>query len=199
MKLRAVIGEKFNMSQMPDRYGRMSAVTMVKVTPNTVVKTDTDKALVAFGVKKNISASLKGILRKTKNKTAKTLKELELGNDKVEVGDTVTIADVFRKGDLVDVTGISKGKGFAGVIKRHGFSGGPKTHGQSDRWRSIGSIGSGTTPGRVIKGLRMAGHMGTEQVTVAGLEILDIDTEENVLKIKGALPGNRGSVLILRK
>jgi len=114
------------------------------------------------------------------------------------VGDKVD-AGMFSAGELVDVTATSKGKGFAGVMKRHGFHGGPKTHGQSDRWRAPGSIGSGTTPGRVIKGLRMAGHMGNERVTVKNLRVLRVDPEKNLVAVRGAVPGPRGGLVMLKK
>jgi large subunit ribosomal protein L3 len=101
-------------------------------------------------------------------------------------------------GERVDVTGTSKGRGFAGVVKRHGFGGGPKTHGQSDRHRAPGSIGATSTPGRVFKGLRMAGRMGGERVTVQNLEVVQVDPERNLLVVKGAVPGARGSLLLIR-
>ena len=106
---------------------------------------------------------------------------------------------LFDEGDLIEVTGTSKGRGFAGVVKRHGFRGGPKTHGQSDRWRAPGSIGSGTTPGRVVKGLRMAGHMGNERVTVQNLRVIRVDPARNLVAVKGAVPGPRGGLLLLKK
>jgi len=108
-------------------------------------------------------------------------------------------ASVFEVGDLVDVIGVSKGKGFAGVVKRHHFSGGPKTHGQSDRLRTAGAIGAGSTPGRIIKGLRMAGRMGNDRVTVQNLEIALVDPERNLLAVKGAVPGARDGLLIIRQ
>ena len=108
-------------------------------------------------------------------------------------------ASVFEVGDLVDVIGVSKGKGFAGVVKRHGFAGGPKTHGQSDRLRTAGAIGAGSTPGRIIKGLRMAGRMGNDRVTVQNLEIALVDPERNLLAVKGAVPGARDGLLIIRQ
>lgn len=199
MKLRGFLGEKLNMTQVADRHGRVTAATQIKVGPNTVVKLLEKKALVAYGEKKSVKSSLKGILKGLKNLTPRVLNELELGNDEVKKGEEVKVSEVFRKGDLVDVTGTSKGKGFAGGMKRHGFHGGPKTHGQSDRHRAPGSIGSGTTPGRVIKGLKMAGHMGVDQVTIQGLEILDIDEENSLVTIKGAVPGTKNTVLVLKK
>ena len=108
-------------------------------------------------------------------------------------------ADIFKAGDVVDVTGTSKGKGFAGVVKRYHFRGGPKTHGQSDRVRAPGSIGSGTTPGRVVKGLRMAGHMGQERVTTQNVKIVRVDAEKNLILIKGTVPGVNGGLVMIRK
>jgi large subunit ribosomal protein L3 len=119
-------------------------------------------------------------------------------DDELQIGERVD-ASIFDEGELIDVTGTSKGRGFAGVIKRHGFAGGPKTHGQSDRWRAPGSIGSGTTPGRVVKGLRMAGHMGNERVTVKNLKILRVDPERNIVAVQGAVPGPRGGLVLLKK
>lgn len=199
MKLRSIIGEKLNMSQMPDKHRRMAPVTFIKVVPNTVIKTMARKALLAFGFKKHISKPIKGQFKALKDLSPKGLREVELGSEKVEAGEKIKVGDVFRKGDLVDVTGTSKGKGFAGTVKRHGFAGGPRTHGQSDRLRAPGSIGANMTPGRVLKGLRMAGHMGSDRVTIAGLEIIDIDEEQNLIKLKGAVPGSSGTVLLLER
>jgi large subunit ribosomal protein L3 len=108
-------------------------------------------------------------------------------------------AQIFAEGDAVRVTGTSKGKGFQGVVKRHGFAGGPKTHGQSDRWRAPGSIGSGTTPGRVLKGLRMAGRMGHDRVTVKNLLVVRADPERNLLLVRGAVPGPREALVAVSK
>ena len=104
---------------------------------------------------------------------------------------------VFDRGSFVDISGISKGKGFAGGMKRHGFHGGPKTHGQSDRWRAPGSVGAGSTPGRVFKGKRMAGHYGNETITTRGLEVVSVDLENNIISIKGAVPGARDTLVMV--
>jgi large subunit ribosomal protein L3 len=114
------------------------------------------------------------------------------------VGDKIDVS-IFAVGEIVDVVGTSKGKGFAGVVKRYHFRGGPKTHGQSDRHRRPGSIGSGTTPGRVYKGLRMAGRMGDERVTVQNLRVLQVDTERNLLVLRGAVPGPANGLVTVRK
>ena len=112
---------------------------------------------------------------------------------------TNKMADIFNAGDKIKVTGLSKGKGFAGVVKRHGFKGGPKTHGQSNRQRHGGSIGQTTTPGRVYRGKRMAGHMGDRNVTIRNLQIFAVKPEENLLLIRGLVPGNKGGLLKITK
>jgi len=117
----------------------------------------------------------------------------------IVIGKKGQLAEIFKKGDLVTVAGISKGKGFAGGVKRHGFKGGPGTHGQSDRERAPGSIGSTTTPGRVLRGKRMAGRMGNAQVTVKNLLISEVNAEKNLLLVKGAIPGVKKGLLTLRK
>jgi large subunit ribosomal protein L3 len=122
---------------------------------------------------------------------ADSLEDLELGA-RID-------ASMFAQGEIVDVIGTSKGKGFGGVVKRYHFSGGPKTHGQSDRWRHSGSVGSGTTPGRTFKGMRMAGHMGDARVTVKNLRILSVDPERNLVALRGAIPGPNGGLVIIRK
>jgi large subunit ribosomal protein L3 len=115
-----------------------------------------------------------------------------------EVGQTIGV-DIFEPGERIDVIGRSKGRGFAGVMKRHGFHGGPRTHGQSDRARAPGSIGGGTTPGKVFKGLKMAGHMGNARITVKGLEVVSVDTDRNLLFIKGGVPGAPNGLLQIRR
>ncbi len=121
---------------------------------------------------------------------------LKIGETIVNIGSALEPQQLFRVGDIVDVTGISKGKGFQGVVKRHGFAGGPKTHGQSDRWRSPGSIGSGTTPGRINKGKRMAGRTGGIQKTIQGLQVVAVSAEG--LEVKGLVPGTMGAALVVR-
>jgi len=127
------------------------------------------------------------------------LREFPVANpDDYEAGQIID-ASIFAAGDVVDVIGTSKGKGFAGSVKRHNFSGGPKTHGQSDRWRAPGSIGAGSTPGRVWKGTRMAGRMGNERVTVQNLKVALVDAEKNLIAIRGAVPGGKNGLVIIRK
>jgi large subunit ribosomal protein L3 len=182
-------------------------------------------AQIGFGNKKakNISKSLTGHLKKSTSSFAKAsatqlgksknqqksqpklempryLREIRTNSEPdVKVGELIFVSDLFKKGDIVSVSGISKGKGFAGVVKRWHFAGGPKTHGQSDRQRAPGSIGQGTTPGRVFKGKHMAGRMGGQRVTIKNLVIADIDGEGGRIAISGALPGSRDSLLIIKK
>ncbi len=115
-----------------------------------------------------------------------------------DVGDVLRV-EIFEPGERVNVSGRTKGRGFAGNVKRHGFKGGPKTHGQSDRWRSPGSIGQSSDPSRVFKGLRMAGHMGDRNVTVRGVRVFGVDKDRNLLLLKGAVPGGPGTPLVIRK
>jgi large subunit ribosomal protein L3 len=126
------------------------------------------------------------------------LREFRAEDGSLEVGAKVG-CEIFEAGDLVDVSGATKGRGFAGVMKRHNFRGGPKTHGQSDRARAPGSIGAGTSPGRVIKGMKMAGHMGTTEATAKNLKVVKTDADKGVLFVRGAVPGNEGVVLRIRK
>ena len=159
-----------------------------------------------FGKKKikNVTKPLQGHLKGAINEKEKTaprfLREVRLDKEpELKVGDVVKVSDIFKVGDTVQVTGMSKGKGFAGAVKRWKFAGGPKTHGQSDRHRAPGAIGQGTTPGRVFKGKRMAGRMGSSQVTVKNLHVISIDSDENTMLISGALPGRIGGLLTINR
>ena len=190
---------------------RRYPVTWVKVDPCVVTQvkhTEKDHYMaIQFGIgskkNKNLTKPQTGHLKKltnTQNSTPRFLREVKVKEDlNLKVGDEMKITDVFNKGDIVTVTGTSKGKGFAGVVKRWRFAGGPKTHGQSDRERAPGSIGQRTTPGRVYKGKRMAGRMGQDRVTVKGLTLLDIDETNNIVTIKGPVPGSVGGLVYLKK
>ncbi len=148
------------------------------------------------------SKSLQGHLKKTskENKFPRYLREVKVDKEpEFQVGDEIKVSDIFRPGDVIAVTGTSKGKGFAGVVKRHGFRGGPRTHGQSDRERAPGSVGQTTTPGRVYKGKRMAGRMGGEQITVKNLHIITVNPETSEVEISGQIPGTPGSLVSIRK
>lgn len=203
--LKAMIGKKLNMGMVYDRHGRATPVTKVKVEVNTVLQikdkeTDGYKAVqIGVSEKKHPNKPLLGHVKKAKlDKVPKIIKETDFEGD-LTIGQKVNVDEVFRKGSLVDIVGKSKGRGFAGVVKRHGFHGGPKTHGQSDRHRAAGSIGATTTPGRVFKGLKMAGHMGTDRVSVFGLEIMEVDKENETLLVKGSIPGAAGSAVLIKK
>lgn len=198
--LNKFFGFKIGQTQKYTESGERIPVTMVKAEPMTVVSS----RQLGFGIKKHINKPLSGVLKKAGvEKNLRFLREIRPPFAKAsggeEAGNEIKITDVFKNGDKVSVTGTSKGKGFAGVVKRHGFHGGPRTHGQSDRERAPGSIGQTTTPGRVYKGKRMAGKMGNERVTVKGLEVFNIDSEKNILYIKGLVPGNKGGVVEILK
>jgi len=194
------------MTRFFDEAGKSNSITVIETGPCYVTqikskKTDGYNAIqVGFGEKKekHITKPLKGHFAKAKVSASEILKEFrDLESDEpLKPGDTIKL-DAFATGDIVSITGISKGKGFAGVMKRHNFSGGSTTHGQSDRLRAPGSIGQSSYPSRVFKGMKMAGQMGGKTVTVKGLQVLKVDPENNILIIKGAIPGaNRGIVLI---
>jgi large subunit ribosomal protein L3 len=140
-------------------------------------------------------------LEKSNLPALRHLREIQVAPDDAtgfEEGEKLTVG-IFEAGEYVDVTGTSKGRGFAGVVKRHGFSGGPKTHGQSDRHRAPGSIGACTTPGRVFKGKRMAGRMGSDRVTVQNLEVVLVDPERNLLAVRGAVPGAKNGLVVIQQ
>jgi large subunit ribosomal protein L3 len=150
-----------------------------------------------FGTKNRLNEPEKGHLKNLGN--FRYLREFKADSlDGVEVGQRFG-AELFKPGDRVDVTGVSKGRGFAGVVKRHGFGGGPKTHGQSDRHRAPGSIGSGTTPGRVMKGLRMAGHMGDQRTTTRNLEVMESNPARGIILVRGPVPGARDGLVRIRR
>jgi len=201
--IQEIIGRKLGMTQVFRDNGKAEAVTIIGAGPCTVIQVKTiDKegynaAQLGFGEAKRLKSARRGHLKELGN--FRYLREFRLSDTKdVKVGDRVDVG-LFKSGDLVDITGVSKGRGFAGVVKRYGFAGGPKTHGQSDRHRAPGSIGAGTSPGRVLKGTRMPGHMGNERVTVLKLEIIQADNERNMLLVKGAVPGARNGILLIRK
>jgi len=191
------------MTQIFRDNGKMEAVTLIEAGPCTVTQVKTadkegyDAIQLGFGQAKRLTKAEQGHIKELGK--FRYLREFSIADPKtVKVGDKIDV-NVFQTGDVVNVAGISKGKGFAGVVKRHHFKGGPKTHGQSDRWRAPGSIGSTTTPGHVVKGMRMAGHMGLERVTARRLEVLRIDAEKNLLLLVGPVPGNRDGLLLISK
>ena len=199
-----LIGRKLGMTQIFDEQGLARPVTVIEAGPCVVTQVRNagqdgyDAVQLGFGVAKKLNKPEAGHVRASGH-LVKTLREFKADDyGAVEVGQ-VFKADTFAVGDVVDVVGTSKGRGFQGGMKRHGFRGGPKTHGQSDRARAPGSIGSSATPGRVFKGLKMAGHMGHERVTVQNLTVLRVDAERNLLLVEGSVPGpNNGTLLIKR-
>ncbi len=202
--VRGLIGRKLGMTQMFDDDGLAHPVTVVEAGPCVVTQIRTEekdgyKAVqLGFGVARKLKKPQQGHVRASGHQV-KTLREMKADDySGIEVGQ-VFKADTFTAGDVVDVTGTSKGRGFQGGMKRHGFSGGPATHGQSDRARAPGSIGSSATPGRVFKGMKMAGHMGDERVTVQNLKVLRVDAERNLLLIEGSVPGAKNGTLLIRQ
>lgn len=202
--IQGLIGRKLGMTQIFDDAGVVHPVTVVEAGPCVVTQVKTNDSdgyeavQLGFGLSKRLNKPEQGH-RQASGFMSRTLREVQADDvSAFEVGQVLK-ADVFAAGEEVDVTGTSKGRGFQGGVKRHGFSGGPRTHGQSDRLRAPGSIGSSATPGRVFKGLRMAGHMGDERVTVQGLTIMRVDTERNLLLIKGSVPGPNNGLLIIRR
>jgi len=198
-----IIGRKLGMTQTFRENAKAEAVTAIEAGPCTVIQVKTaakegyNAVQLGFGKAKRLKSPQRGHLKELGE--FKYLREFRIEDvESVEVGQKID-ASLFKAGDLVDVSGISKGKGFAGVVKRHHFAGGPKTHGQSDRHRAPGSIGAGTSPGRVWKGMRMAGHMGNERVTVRNLEVIKADPERNLLLIQGAVPGAKNGLLLIKK
>ena len=201
--IQAMVGKKLGMTQVFDDSGVVYPATVIECGPNVVTQIKTDEkdgyqaVQLGFGLDKRLNRPEQGH-RKASGFQSRDLREVKADSyDDLEVGQ-IFKADVFKPGQMVDVTGTSKGRGFQGGVKRHGFSGGPKTHGQSDRLRAPGSIGSSATPGRVYKGTRMAGRMGNDRVTVLSLEVLRVDPERNLLVVKGSVPGHNDSLVIVR-
>ena len=203
---KAIIGKKVGMTQIFDETGKVVPVTVIEAGPCKVVqKMNKDKEgydAVQFGyeevAEKKLSQPEQGHLKKAGVGMVKHLKEFRLeDSSKLEVGDVVK-ADVFAEGDKVDVTGISKGKGYAGVIKRWGAQRTPMTHGGGPVHRHVGSMGSSTDPSRILPGKIGAGHMGAEQVTVQNLDVVKVDPELNMIVIRGAIPGPKGGIVFIK-
>lgn len=209
--MKFILGTKKEMSQIFDENGKVIPVTLIQTGANIVTqiknknKDGYTAVQVGFGkrklknIKKPQVGHLKPVLEKFQGKGAAHIKEFGLENSEAEnykIGDEITI-NVFKEGDKVEASGVSKGKGFQGVVKRHGFHGGPRTHGQKHSEREPGSIGA-VWPQRVLKGKRMAGRMGNERITIKNLKIVKIDPENNLLFISGAVPGKRGTLLEIK-
>lgn len=204
--LKGLIGKKVGMTQIFDDSGVAYPVTLVEAGPCYVTqvrrpeKEGYSAVQLGFGEvhEKRLSGGELGHLKSNELPALRFLREFRVKNPELNVGDTLKV-DVFAVGERVDVTGVSKGKGFAGGVKRYHFRGGPKTHGQSDRHRAPGSRGSGTTPGRVYKGARGAGHMGQDQVTVQSLKVVLVDAERNLIGLHGAVPGAKGGLILIKE
>jgi large subunit ribosomal protein L3 len=201
--LQGFLGKKIGMTQVFREDGRVVPVTVVEAGPCVVTQVKSkeldgyEAVQLGFGDVKRRNKPQAGHLKNSR--LSRYLREVSADDStEFEVGQTIGV-EIFEAGEKVDVIGTSKGRGFAGVMKRWNFKGGPRTHGQSDRMRAPGSIGGGTTPGKVYKGLKMAGHMGNRRITVKGLEIIEIDTERNLLLIKGGIPGATNSLVIIRR
>jgi large subunit ribosomal protein L3 len=194
------------MTQVFSEKGETIPVTVIEAGPCVVTQVRTterdgyEAVQLGFGdIKpKRVTKPLQGHL-KAAGRLVRYMRELATSDIASHtVGDVVN-ADIFKVGEKVDIAGTSKGRGFTGVVKRYGFRGGPSTHGQSDRHRAPGSIGSGTTPGRVWKGMRMAGRMGNDRVTVQNLEIVEVDVERHLLLVKGSLPGAKNGLVLVQR
>ena len=206
MANKAIVGQKVGMTQVWDDKNRVVPVTMVKVAPCRVVQiktpeTDGYSALqVTFGTRdpRKLNQPEAGHFAKTGVAPGTTLVELRLDDvSGYTVGQELT-AETLAKGEFIDVTAVSRGKGFAGVMKRHGFHGMGASHGTHKTHRAPGSIGQCATPARVFRGLRMAGRMGNEKVTTLNLEVVETDAERELVLVKGAVPGPRGGTVVLR-
>jgi len=199
-----ILGRKLGMTQVFDESGRMYPVTVVEAGPCCVVQIKTkerdgyEAIKVGFGEmkkEKNVNKAMKGIFKKVGIGLYRLLKEFPMSD--LKVGEMITV-EKFQKGDVISVSGVSKGKGFQGVMKRHNYKGGPASHG-SMFYRAPGSIGASSFPSRVWKNKGLPGHMGSEVVTVKNLKIVDVKAEQNLLLILGAVPGSKGTYLEIRK
>ena len=204
MSINALLGKKIGTTRYFHEDGKADCVTAIQLGPCAITQIKNqelegyDSIQIGYGASKRLNKAQNGHLKKS-DKTFKFLKEIKgVETSELEVGQEFDVS-IFEIGSKLDITGVTKGRGFAGGVKRHGFKGGPKTHGQSDRHRAPGSIGAGSTPGRVLKGMKMAGHMGSIKVTIKNLEVLSMDQENNLLMVKGAVPGSTGTLLYAKK
>ena len=195
------------MTQIFDEAENLVPITVLEVGPCPIVEvkeaSDVGYSAVRVGYgptsESRLTKAEAGVFQKAGTEPYRLIREFRLEDvDPFEVGQVLD-AGMFEAGELVMVTGQSKGKGFQGSVRRHHFKGGPKTHGQSDRHRAPGSIGQSSFPARVFKGMRMAGHMGDRRVTVRGLRVVRVDTDRNLIMVKGAVPGSKGGIVVIRK
>jgi len=205
--MKGLIGKKIGMTQIFDESGLAVPVTLIEAGPCYVTQVRVEQKdgynAVQLGFEevkpKRLTGGQLGHLKNNELPPLRFLREFRAKDPQVNEGDKLVVGDTFAVGESVDVIGTSKGKGFQGVVRRYGFRGGPKTHGQSDRLRAPGSIGSTTTPGRVFKGKKMPGHMGFERVTVQNLSVEYVDADRNLLGVRGAIPGPKGGVVMIRE
>ena len=202
-KRQAILGRKIGMTQIFTETGEVVSVTVIEAGPCYVAQVKTmqtdgyNAVQLGYGRVRRLNKPERGHLKDLP--PLRVLREVRTDDtDQYQVGQTVNVS-LFSVGDLVDITGTSKGRGFAGAVKRHHFKGGPKTHGQSDRLRAVGSIGATSTPGRVFKGMRGPGHMGSERVTTHNLSVELVDTDRNLLAVRGSVPGTKGGLLMIKK
>ena len=201
----SLLGQKVGMTRVFSEDGSATPVTVIEVTPNRVsqvktIETDGYNAVqLLAGTKKasRVTKALAGHYAKAKVEAGSDCREVRIDPADYELGSSVAV-DVFEAGQIVDVTGVTKGKGFAGVLKRYNFAGKDATHGNSINHRTPGSIGQNQTPGRVFKGKKMSGHMGSENQTTQNLTVVRVDAERNLLLVKGAVPGARGSSVVIK-
>ena len=197
--MKGIIGKKLGMSQIYDKEGRSIPVTIIQAGPCFVTQIKEKSIQLGFGSTKRVKKPLKGHLAKAKVNPVRVLKEISISKGEEYILGQELKVDIFKEGDYLDITGISKGKGFAGVMKRWGFAGGPASHGSKSH-RRVGSIGSGSAyPSRVLKGKKMPGRMGRDRITVQNLEVMKVEPEKNLLLVKGAMPGARGGYLIIKE
>ena len=205
--LKGLIGKKVGMTQIFDEAGSVIPVTLIEAGPCYVTQIRTEQSdgysAVQLGFEevkpKRLTGGQLGHLKRNNVPPLRFLREFRVKDPQFKEGDVVKVNDVFAKGERVDVIGTSKGKGFQGAVKRYHFAGGPKTHGQSDRWRGPGARSATTTPGRVFKGSRGPGHMGFDRVTVQNLSIVLLDADRNLLGVRGAVPGPKGSTVMIKE
>ena len=205
--MKGLIGKKIGMTQIFDESGLAVPITLIEAGPCYVTQVRQPERdgynAVQLGFEevkpKRLTGGQLGHLKTSELPPLRFLREFRVKDSEVAEGDKLEVGEVFSVGDQVDVVGTSKGKGFQGAVKRHGFRGGPKTHGQSDRQRATGSVGAGTTPGRVFKGKRMPGHMGSERVTIQNLQVAYVDADRNLLGVRGAIPGPKGGVVMIKE
>lgn len=205
----AILGTKIGMTSVFDAAGNQLVVTVVEAGPCVVTQIKTkdgadgyNAVQVGYGEKKEkrTTKALKGHFAKAGTTPKQKVVEFATIGTDVSLGQTLTVGELFKDGDKVDVSGISKGKGFQGVVKRHGFSGvGMRTHGQHNRQRAPGSLGQSSDPSRVFKGMRMAGRMGSDRITIKKVKVVSVMAEQNIILLKGAVPGPKGTIIEIKK